>query len=111
MVSIETPAGGVSGKIKGGGGGMGLLDPKGFWGWVGARWLMTDGFLPWEDEGGSCGDGKRDKVMGNSRKEALGLQGLGQEFNRIPMPKCHSGWLRAMELNHLGFGFGSAVAA
>ena len=53
----------------------------------------------------------RDKVMGNSRKEALGLQGLGQEFTMIPVTKCHSGWLRAMELNHLGFGFGSAVAA
>ena len=45
----------------------------------------------------------RDKVIGN-RKEALRLHGP------LPMSEGHSGWLRAVEVNLLGSGFGSAVA-
>ena len=52
----------------------------------------------------------RDKMMGNRRKEALRLHGLCQESSKMPISKCHSGWLSDVEGHHLGFGFGSAVA-
>ena len=54
----------------------------------------------------------RDKVIGN-RKEALRLHGLCQALRLhgpLPMSEGHSGWLRAVEVNLLGSGFGSAVA-
>ena len=54
----------------------------------------------------------RDKVTGKKgrRKEALRLHGLCQESSMMPVSRCHSGWLRAVEVKPLGFGFGSAVA-